>query len=61
MNRCTHRILVELKCMKRAATFPTTAIHSLRRLFGHSAGQLVDHWVRCLDPQEEEPAASDRR
>jgi len=42
--------------------FPYYRDSQFAPLFGHSAGQLVDHWIRCLDPQDEElspPSADD--
>lgn len=33
-------------------------------IFGHSAGQLVDYWIRCLDPEDEalsEPGPEDEK
>jgi len=44
--------------------FPYYRDSQFAPLFGHSAGQLVDHWVRCLDPKDEdldEPSAEDER
>jgi threonyl-tRNA synthetase len=37
--------------------FPYYRDSQFAPLFGHSAGQLIDHWVRCLDPQDEDLAA----
>lgn len=37
--------------------FPYYRESQFAPLFGHSAGQLVDHWIRCLDPNDEELAA----
>ncbi|MEZ6039815.1 MAG: threonine--tRNA ligase [Planctomycetaceae bacterium] len=34
--------------------FPYYRDSQFAPLFGHSAGQLVDHWIRCLDPSDEE-------
>ncbi len=34
--------------------FPYYRDSQFAPLFGHSAGQLVDYWVRCLDPKDEE-------
>ena len=34
--------------------FPYYRDSQFAPLFGHSAGQLVDYWVRCLDPKEED-------
>jgi threonyl-tRNA synthetase len=34
--------------------FPYYRDSQFAPLFGHSAGQLVDHWIRCLDPKDEE-------
>ena len=34
--------------------FPYYRDSQFAPLFGHSAGQLVDHWIRCLDPRDEE-------
>ena len=42
--------------------FPYYRDSQFAPLFGHSAGQLVDYWIRCLDPQDEElppPSAED--
>ncbi len=36
--------------------FPYYRDSQFAPLFDHSAGQLVDHWIRCLDPQDEELA-----
>ncbi len=33
--------------------FPYYRDSQFAPLFGHSAGQLVDYWVRCLDPRDE--------
>ena len=44
--------------------FPYYRDSQLAPLFGHSAGQLVDYWIRCLDPSEEEikpPSAEDEK
>jgi len=44
--------------------FPYYRDSQFAPLFGHSAGQLVDHWVRCLDPQDEDldpPSAEDEK
>ena len=44
--------------------FPYYRDSQFAPLFGHSAGQLVDHWVRCLDPKDEElevPSAEDEK
>lgn len=34
--------------------FPYYRESQFAPLFGHSAGQLIDHWVRCLDPRDDE-------
>ena len=34
--------------------FPYYRDSQFAPLFGHSAGQLVDYWVRCLDPQDKD-------
>ena len=34
--------------------FPYYRDSQFAPLFGHSAGQLVDHWIRCLDPKDED-------
>ena len=34
--------------------FPYYRDSQFAPIFGHPAGQLVDHWVRCLDPHENE-------
>lgn len=34
--------------------FPYYRDSQFAPLFGHSAGQLVDYWVRCLDPKDED-------
>ena len=42
--------------------FPYYRESQFAPLFGHSAGQLVDYWIRCLDPQQTElalPSADD--
>ncbi|APZ93551.1 threonine--tRNA ligase [Fuerstiella marisgermanici] len=42
--------------------FPYYRDSQFAPLFGHSAGQLVDYWIRCLDSQDEElqpPSAED--
>ena len=36
--------------------FPYYRDSQFAPLFGHSAGQLVDYWIRCLDPQDGELA-----
>ncbi len=36
--------------------FPYYRDSQFAPIFGHSAGQLVDYWIRCLDPREAEPA-----
>lgn len=36
--------------------FPYYRDSQFAPLFGHSAGQLVDYWIRCLDPKEDELA-----
>jgi threonyl-tRNA synthetase len=36
--------------------FPYYRDSQFAPIFMHSAGQLIDHWVRCLDPREAEPA-----
>ena len=44
--------------------FPYYRDSQFAPLFGHSAGQLVDHWVRCLDPRDEElspPSVEDEK
>ena len=44
--------------------FPYYRESQFAPLFGHSAGQLVDHWVRCLDPKDEDlqpPAPEDEK
>ena len=44
--------------------FPYYRDSQFAPLFGHSAGQLVDHWVRCLDPKDEElevPSAAEEK
>lgn len=44
--------------------FPYYRDSQFAPLFGHSAGQLVDHWVRCLDPKDEElevPSAEEEK
>ena len=44
--------------------FPYYRDSQFAPLFGHSAGQLVDHWLRCLDPTDEEyqaPEASEEK
>lgn len=33
--------------------FPYYRDSQFAPLFGHSAGQLVDYWIRCLDPEED--------
>ena len=33
--------------------FPYYRDSQFAPLFGHSAGQLVDYWIRCLDPDED--------
>ena len=32
--------------------FPYYRDSQFAPIFGHSAGQLIDHWIRCLDPQD---------
>ncbi|MEZ6129894.1 MAG: threonine--tRNA ligase [Planctomycetaceae bacterium] len=34
--------------------FPYYRDSQFAPLFGHSAGQLVDYWIRCLDPQDQD-------
>lgn len=34
--------------------FPYYRDSQFAPLFGHSAGQLVDYWIRCLDPKDED-------
>lgn len=34
--------------------FPYYRDSQFAPLFGHQAGQLVDYWIRCLDPKDEE-------
>lgn len=34
--------------------FPYYRDSQFAPLFGHSAGQLVDYWIRCLDPQDDD-------
>ncbi len=44
--------------------FPYYRDSQFAPLFGHSAGQLVDHWIRCLDPRDEElspPSTEDEK
>lgn len=44
--------------------FPYYRDSQFAPLFGHSAGQLVDYWIRCLDPQDEEldpPSVEDEK
>lgn len=44
--------------------FPYYRESQFAPIFGHSAGQLVDHWIRCLDPRDEDlqpPAADDEQ
>lgn len=44
--------------------FPYYRDSQFAPLFGHSAGQLVDYWIRCLDPKDDElspPNAEDER
>ncbi|MCA9061615.1 MAG: threonine--tRNA ligase [Planctomycetaceae bacterium] len=44
--------------------FPYYRDSQFAPLFGHSAGQLVDYWIRCLDPQDTEtepPSIEDER
>lgn len=44
--------------------FPYYRDSQFAPLFGHSAGQLVDHWIRCLDPKDDEldaPSSEDER
>ncbi|MEZ6062923.1 MAG: threonine--tRNA ligase [Planctomycetaceae bacterium] len=44
--------------------FPYYRDSQFAPLFGHSAGQLVDHWIRCLDPNDQDvqpPSADDER
>ncbi|MBL8814157.1 MAG: threonine--tRNA ligase, partial [Planctomycetaceae bacterium] len=36
--------------------FPYYRDSQFSPIFGHTAGQLVDYWIRCLDPREAEPA-----
>ena len=36
--------------------FPYYRDSQFAPIFGHSAGALVDYWIRCLDPREAEPA-----
>ena len=36
--------------------FPYYRDSQFAPIFGHSAGQLVDYWIQCLDPREAEPA-----
>ena len=36
--------------------FPYYRDSQFAPIFGHTAGQLVDYWIRCLDPREAEPA-----
>lgn len=52
ISRFIRRTLDASKCTKLADTFRTIGIHSSRPIFGHSAGQLVDYWIRCLDPHD---------
>ena len=44
--------------------FPYYRDSQFAPIFGHSAGQLVDYWVRCLDPKDEDlqpPSADDEK
>lgn len=44
--------------------FPYYRDSQFAPLFGQPAGQLVDYWIRCLDPQEEElqpPSADEEK
>lgn len=44
--------------------FPYYRDSQFAPLFGHSAGQLVDYWIRCLDPQDEDlqtPSEADEK
>ncbi|MCH2210385.1 MAG: threonine--tRNA ligase [Fuerstiella sp.] len=44
--------------------FPYYRDSQFAPLFSHSAGQLVDHWIRCLDPEDTElnaPTDEDQR
>lgn len=44
--------------------FPYYRDSQFSPIFGHSAGQLIDHWIRCLDPQDElysPPSPEDER
>jgi threonyl-tRNA synthetase len=34
--------------------FPYYRDSQFAPIFGHSAGQLVDYWIRCLDPKDDE-------
>ena len=36
--------------------FPYYRDSQFAPIFGHTAGQLVDYWIRCLDPREADPA-----
>jgi threonyl-tRNA synthetase len=36
--------------------FPYYRDSQFAPIFGHTAGQLVDYWIRCLDPREAETA-----
>ncbi|MFM7866760.1 MAG: threonine--tRNA ligase, partial [Planctomycetaceae bacterium] len=39
--------------------FPYYRDSQFAPIFGHSAGQLIDWWIRCLDPQDTELAPPD--
>jgi threonyl-tRNA synthetase len=39
--------------------FPYYRDSQFAPIFGHSAGQLIDWWIRCLDPQDTELASPD--
>ncbi|MGB0739917.1 MAG: threonine--tRNA ligase, partial [Planctomycetaceae bacterium] len=41
--------------------FPYYRDSQFAPIFGHSAGQLVDYWIRCLDPEDDslQPPAAD--
>jgi threonyl-tRNA synthetase len=44
--------------------FPYYRDSQFAPLFGHSAGQLIDYWVRCLDPKETDlqpPSAAEEK
>lgn len=41
--------------------FPYYRDSQFAPIFGHSAGQLVDHWIRCLDEPERQLSPEDER